>query len=113
MIYSMRNDLGRRFMMNRIVDTISQVEKQLAFVGGEKQAALHRKLDMSLEEYVQFQQTKSQAQALGIISLEEAQMIYSYLGESVGVFNKQTLAVKVVLTKLFQELLFNESVGSI
>jgi hypothetical protein len=39
------------------------------------------------------------------LSLDEAQTVYMYLGESVDTFNKQPLEVKIVLTQLFQELL--------
>jgi hypothetical protein len=60
---------------------------------------------MDISEYVKFQELKSLFCANGLLSLEEAQTIYGYLGNSVEHFNSQNVIVKSVLTKLFAEML--------
>ena len=61
--------------------------------------------DMSLDEWTRFQDLKSEAQQAGLITLEEANSIYRYLGSLPDSFNDQPVAVKVVLTSFFNELL--------
>jgi hypothetical protein len=63
---------------------------------------------MEAGEFVKFQEIKSAAMMAGTISLEEAQAIYNFLGESPSKFNRQPVEVKVVLTQVFQELLRNK-----
>ena len=84
-----------------------QVEKRLAD-GIVTQAAVdktHKDLDMGLSEYVLFQEMKSVASMDGTLTLEEAQTVYMYLGESLETYNRQPVEVKAVLTKLMQQLL--------
>ena len=70
------------------------------------QVEQHRgKLDMDVSEHCLFQERKSLAQASGKLTLEEAQTVYAYLGNTVTTFNEQPIAVKAVLTNLFAELL--------
>ena len=71
----------------------------------ERLDSLYKSLDMDLEEFCRFQSLKSLAFAGGKLTLDEAQTIYLSLGESVESFNAQPLAVKSVLTQIFQELL--------
>jgi len=98
-------------MSNRVAAMIETVEKQAASridSGQTTQEALdklHSDLDMNVEEFVKFQELKSLSTVTGYLSLEEGQLVYAYLGESPDTFNSQPLAVKVILTKLFQELL--------
>lgn len=67
--------------------------------------ATDKALEMDLEEYTTFQRLKSLASMSRVLTLEEAQTIYGYLGNTVEHFNRQTVAVKVVLTRIFSELL--------
>jgi pantothenate kinase len=66
---------------------------------------LNKTLDMQLDEYVKFQELKSLSSINGKLTLEEANLIYDYLGNTPAHFNKQDVAVKSVLTKIFGELL--------
>lgn len=106
-------------MPNRIVAAVERMEKQIAkriadgLTTAEKVAGTRAAMDMDFEEYVRFQEIKSLAFATGIITLDEAQTIYSYLGESLETFNNQPVAVKVVLTQFFQELLALRVIGKL
>ena len=66
---------------------------------------LSKQLDMSADEYVRFQELKTLAVAEETLTLEEGLEIYGHLGNSPVRFNRQPVAVKAVLTKLFEELL--------
>ena len=97
--------------VNRVSVKIHQCEDTIAqrLVRGE---VIQRQLDdinkalcMELGEYCRFQELKSFAVAAGTLTLEEGQTIYGFLGESVETFNSRPIAVKAVLTKVFQELL--------
>ena len=68
-------------------------------------AQFSKNLDMELDEFVRFQELKSLAFAEGRLNLEEAQLVYDYLGSTPETFNGQPLEVKVVLTKILAELL--------
>ena len=96
---------------NRVSAMIRQYEESIAQrlangkVTQQQLVEISRNLDMDLAEYVRFQELKSLAVAAGTLTLEEGQTIYGYLGESVETFNGQPVAVKAVLTKVFEELL--------
>jgi hypothetical protein len=64
-----------------------------------------KNLDMEIVEYCTFQELKSLAASQGYLTVEEAQTVYAYLGESPSTFNDQPLGVKIVLTQLAAELL--------
>jgi hypothetical protein len=68
-------------------------------------------LDMATDEYAMFQTLKSVASQTGLLTLDEAQSVYGFLGEVVTTFNNQPLEVKIVLTKLYSELLGNKIAG--
>jgi hypothetical protein len=98
--------------MNRVIAAIDRMEKQLAervATGLTTQPKLDetsKKLDLPWDEYVRFQELKSLASIEGKLTLDEAQTIYEYLGESgPDQFNAQPVHVKVILTKIFAELL--------
>ena len=91
--------------MNRVENAISKTQAQCKTVAQEKLTALHKQLDMQLDEYVKFQELKSLAMMEGKLSEEEAMTVYGYLGNTLEHFNAQSVAVKVVLTKIFSELL--------
>lgn len=97
--------------MNRVVTAIAKMDKQIAdrIANGEttreKIDALAVSLEMDFEEYVKFQELKSLAVATGKLTLEEGMTIYEYLGNIPDTFNRQYVSVKIVLTKIFNELL--------
>lgn len=97
--------------MNRIATAISlqkiNIDTRLddGRTTPEAMTALDAQLDMCLEEYVRFQDLKSLAVSAERLTLEEGQLVYSYLGETPERFNRQPLEVKVILTNLFTELL--------
>ena len=98
-------------MPNRIADAVANQTRNITArladgrVSKERLAELHRSLDLSLEEFVRFQELKSVETMNGKLTLEEGQLLYHLLGTTPSVFNGQSLAVKVVLTQVFQELL--------
>lgn len=87
--------------------TKSAIEKKISNgnITQEKVDALSKELDMGITEYVRFQELKSLAVAMNWMTIEDGQQVYTYLGNSVETFNKQEIAVKVVLTELFKVLL--------
>jgi hypothetical protein len=96
---------------NRVSLAIEKTQNAIAerlaagTVSQEQVDALHKHLDMGFEEYCKFQELKSLATASGQLTLEEGNLIYSYLGNSTEHFNSQSLAVKSTLTKMYAELL--------
>ena len=97
--------------VNRVTAMIRQQEDAIAqrLATGkttqEQLDRLHLALNMEIGEYCRFQELKSLASVSGLLTLEEGQLIYQYLGNTVEAFNAQPLAIKVVLTKVFEELL--------
>jgi hypothetical protein len=97
--------------VNRVANLIRQYEASIAerLANGkttqQQVDKLNRILSMDVGDYCRFQALKSFAFAAGKMTLEEAQTIYAYLGNSVGTFNAQSVAIKAVLTQVFQELL--------
>lgn len=97
--------------MNRIANAIAKMKLQIAdrIASGqttqEQVDAARSNLDMGFDEYCKFQELKSLAMCEDKLTLDEAQLIYKYLGDSPDVFNGQLAEVKAVLTQLFKELL--------
>lgn len=97
--------------MNRITAAIERTKLRLqqrletGETTPERAKQLHRELDMEPGEYCRFQELKSHAQLAGTLTLEEAQTIYGYLGNTPEHFNRQPVEVKTVLTMIFGELL--------
>jgi hypothetical protein len=92
---------------NRVLSSIQRIQARIVELGLDEATLVEKGkgLDMGLEEYVTFQVAKSLAFATGVLTFEEAQTIYGFLGESVETFNRQSYVVKVALTKLFAELM--------
>ena len=96
--------------MNRIIQAIEKTKKQIetrlanGLVTPEKVDSLSKSLNMDFEEYFRFQELKS-AHAGSRLTLDEAQTVYGFLGNTVEHFNQQPVEVKSVLTKIFSELL--------
>lgn len=97
--------------MNRIVNAIAKMKIQIegritqGLLTAETLEKNRKLMDMAVDEYVAFQNLKSESHLLGILTLDEAQTVYGYLGESPETFNRQPAEVKAVLTQLFKELL--------
>jgi pantothenate kinase len=97
--------------MNRVIVAVAKMKTQIAdrlaqgLVTQAKIDATHKALDMELDEYVKFQELKSLASLDGKLSLDEAQTIYGYLGNTLEHFNDQPVEVKAALTQIFKELL--------
>jgi len=95
--------------MNRITIAIEKLEAQIperikaGLTTQEAVDTLQKNLDMSFEEYFKFQELKSAYTGV-FLTLEEAQAVYGYLGNTAEHFNAQSVAVKSVLTQLFMEL---------
>jgi hypothetical protein len=98
-------------MPNRVTAAIAKFESIMAdrlaegLVTEKEIAEFDKSLDMDFMEYANFQTRKSLASVDGTLTLEEAQTIYGYLGETLDVFNGQPFAVKYILTEVFQSLL--------
>lgn len=93
--------------MNRISQAIAKMDERVKSknLSPEKLEQVNRSLDITdISEYSTFQQLKSAA-AGGVLTADEAQTIYGYLGNTPEQFNRQPLAVKAVLTQIFKELL--------
>lgn len=97
--------------MNRIESAYSRMKLQVEqrIEGGqttqEKADATCEALDMQPDEHAKFQELKSEAVSSGSLSCDEGVTIYASLGNTVGVFNRQPVWVKAVLTGVFKELL--------
>jgi hypothetical protein len=110
LIISLRMNLNHsqgKTTMNRIIASIAKTRTHITSLNLDQAQLdiLNTQLNMSLNEYVLFQERKSLAFANGRLNLEEAQSVYAYLGETTNTFNKQPLEVKYVLTQLLKELL--------
>ena len=99
-------------MANRIIEAIAKMKQQIAdrlaqgIVTAAKVAEADKGMNIEFDEFVAFQNLKSQAHVMGKLSLEEAQTIYGYLGEAGPEhFNSQAIEVKAVLNKVLAELL--------
>jgi hypothetical protein len=98
-------------MENRIMASINQAAAMIKAKvdAGEltdaQVAALHKKLDIGFDEHFLYQEVKSLAQLHGKLTHDEAVTVYAYLGGDASVFNGQGIGVKVVLTKVFKELM--------
>jgi len=96
--------------MNRITVAIDNLNKTIperiakGLTTQEKVDELNKALDMSLREYVHFQELKS-AYAGVLLTMDEAQTVYGFLGNTVEHFNRQSITVKSILTKLYAEII--------
>lgn len=93
--------------MNRILAGIERAKTAIAAknLPAEKLAEISSKMNMELGEYCRFQELKSIAVCNGKLTLDEAQTIYGFLGNTPEHFNGQPLAVKWTLTQVFASLL--------
>ena len=98
-------------MRNKVADAVLRMEEQIqnrinaGIVTVGQVEKTRAALDMDMEEFCRFQEVKSLAVANGMLTLDEGQSIFMYLGNSPTHFNGNSAAVKAVLTQLFKELL--------
>jgi hypothetical protein len=98
-------------MQNRIINAIERMRKQIdsrvaqGLTTAEAVENARKSLDLDWSEFSTFQTHKSLAATNGKLTLEEAQTVYCYLGETPEHFNGQDAGVKTVLTQVFSELL--------
>jgi predicted AAA+ superfamily ATPase len=90
-----------------IIRTRTRIDQRLAdgIITQKQLDDLSRTLDLPFNDYCRFQEMKSLAVLEKSLSLEEAQLVYHYLGNIPDQFNRQPVEVKSVLTQLFAELL--------
>ena len=93
--------------MNRILIGIDRIKAAIESknFSPEKLAQMSKAMDMELGEYCRFQELKSLASMDGRLTLDEAQTIYGYLGNTLEHFNAQPLAIKYALIDVFATLL--------
>ena len=93
--------------MNRILTGIDRAQAAINAknLSPEKLAETSKAMDMDIAEYCRFQTLKSLASQDGRLSLDEAQTVYGFLGNTPEHFNSQSLAAKYVLTQVFASLL--------
>lgn len=97
--------------MNRIESGVARCKARLderleaGIIAQSDVDTLHKQLDMEIGEYVRFQELKSLASVEGTLTLDEAQTVYGFLGNTPDHFNRQPVEVKVVLTEVFAKLL--------
>ncbi len=96
---------------NRIINAVAAMTEQIdgriaaGLVTAEKVAAHSKSLDLDFAEFATFQEVKSLAAASGVLTPDEANTVYGYLGNTPDHFNRQEVAVKYVLSGVFRELL--------
>jgi hypothetical protein len=88
----------------QMIERVREGIRQKHMTGRQKNE-LSQQLNMELHEFARFQELKSLAFAEGRLSLEEANIIYGFLGETPLTFNAQPVEVKMVLTLVFKNLL--------
>jgi len=92
--------------MNRILNAI---DKAIAAIQSknlppEKLTSMSKSLDMEFSKYCRFQTLKSNASG-STLTLDEANTIYGFLGNTPEHFNNQPIHVKWVLTEVFATLI--------
>ena len=98
-------------MANRITAGYARMAAQISdritsgLTTTEQTVAAGKTLDMSMIEFVKFQEVKSLAVANGTLTLDEGMTVYAALGNTPETFNAQPIHVKATLTQLFQQLL--------
>lgn len=96
-------------MSNRIQAAIEGVRPKVAGLPEDKRQSLDEGMALTFSEHFQFQQKQAEAHASGLLSPDEALVIYSALGESMSEANggwqeHADTATKVIVTKVIGEL---------
>ena len=90
---------------NRIQDAIDNLYNRTVALESAKLDALNKSLDIDHADYCAYQDAKSQAQAAGKLSFDEAVTIYAILGSGPEAFNGSNVAEKCIVTQIIGELL--------
>jgi hypothetical protein len=91
---------------NRISQLVPVYQTRIDALDPEEVANLNATFDLSFDEWYAYQNLKSLAQLHNLLGVEDAQYVCNVLGEGgPDRFNRQPLAVKVVLMMMFGELL--------
>ena len=101
--------------MNRIEASIKAMQEKLDSIkNGPTKEEMEKTLNITdFKEYESLQTLKSLVSVSGILTLEEAESVYNYLGNTMEHFNKQSIATKLILTKLHQELMAKKMKGTL
>ena len=94
--------------MNRVANMVVTMQEKLdaAEAEGKDLTALDEINEFNMDEYFALQNHKTLAAAEGVLTLDEGMTVYSYMGEAgPEKVNKQSLAVRIVLTKLLAEFM--------
>ncbi len=105
--------MGFVIAANRITVATTDIRERVAKLDPVKARKLDSAMALTFDEHWRYQELKSRAMLEGSLSQEEAQLVYVALGESLSATNGGwssgvDTATKVVLTKLFGELLERE-----
>lgn len=98
--------------MNRVLKAVVEMQAALDRMDNVPQSVV-KDASLTMAEYAALQEMKSLAAASGLITLEEAQTLYGYLGESLGTFERQSLAVRIVCVKCTLELITMNSAAMV
>lgn len=89
---------------NRIATAIAKMEATLKNASASLLAELAVEVIVDHREYFEWQETKSLAYSMCLINLEEAQTLWEYLGQTEQQFNKNSIAVRIVVAKTMSML---------
>jgi hypothetical protein len=96
--------------VNRVTNAIALITarvdtlKAKGTLTDESIAQKSKGLDMSMEEFCHFQNLKSALMGSKITE-DEAQTVYGILGTTPDHFNSQPYVIKIVITKMYAELM--------
>ncbi len=90
---------------NRIQNAIDAVQISVEQMPHHERDRMHKSFNIDFDEYCAFQNAKSHGQAMGRLTLEEAQTVYNVLGSGPRDFNSRSQADKIVVTKMIAELM--------
>ena len=96
--------------MNRIEAAIERTMPKVWALDEAKKAALEKNCAITFEEHFAYQNAQARAHAMGILTLEEAQVVYVALGEvgseaNGGWAQGTDTTTNVVVTRMIGELL--------
>lgn len=88
--------------MNKIESHIAEIDERVAAIDADSRTRLEDTLrDLPFDELVAYQNIKSEAQAAGILTVDEALTVYGILND----WSTASLAGRITVTKMMEELL--------
>ena len=93
--------------MNRITAAIARAQDKVdaAIKAGKDLSKAEEAATLTFDEHFRFQNLKTDSWLQGKLTQDEAQTLYGFLGNSPQYANDQPLAVRIILTQTFMELL--------